>query len=426
MDRKGSRLRPQPPARATLLLLGFTLAACSAASPAPQETQPSITDAPPTTTAREAEAGCLPIHDPRPTPSADLFQQPDRITTYLDQGGSLEGLLHLAQESRLLPYFPNALRGVFTDLDGDQRADVAFSLRTQDAGDSLQRPGSLFLWLCRDDGYYLQELLLPESAHDAPVLFGADDLTGDGPGELVFGRPSCGAHTCFLELGILQWNGETFIDRWSGSSKDLPTPSVSVHPAGPGSSGSVAVTSGGVQSVGAGPPRPRTRVWSWDPSPQQFLPGPDVLSDPVFRIHVVHDADASFEAADYDRAADLYRRALDGRALLDWDASPASPPRLMAYVHYRLVLLALTRDGEAAARASYNAMVEASMGVPEADDYVTMARLLVESPAAFDLPGVCAVVREFAADHQAQILDPLYYGYDNRIYTADDLCPLKE
>jgi hypothetical protein len=140
----------------------------------------------------------------------------------------------------------------------------------------------------------------------------------------------------------------------------------------------------------------------------------------------VHDADASFVAADYDLAADLYRRALDDRALLDWDASPASPPRLVAYVHYRLVLLALTRDGAAAARSSYNAMVEASMGVPEADDYVTMARLLVEAPDTLDLPVICAAVRQFAAGHQAQILNPLYYGYDNPVYSADDLCPLKE
>jgi len=426
MDRQGSRLRPQPSARATLLVLGFTLTACSAATSPPQERQPSITVAPPIATAAEAGASCVPTPDPPPTPSAELFGQPERITIFLDQGGSFERLLDLAHELRLLPDFPQALRGAFTDLDGDHRADMAISIRSQDAGGSSQRPGSLFVWLCRDDGYLLLEILRPESAHEAPVLFAADDLTGDDLGDLVYGRPTCGAHTCFLELGVLQWNGETFMDQWSGSSEDLPTPSVSVHPAGPGPSGSITVTSGGVQSVGAGPPRPRTRVWTWDPASRLFLPGPDVLSDPVFRIHVVHDADASFEAADYHRAAVLYRRALDDRFLLDWDAGPAAPERLMAYVRYRLVLLALTRDGQAAARSAFDAMVEASMGVAEADDYVTMARLLVETPFEEGLPGVCPAVQQFAADHQAQILDPLYYGYDNRVYTADDVCPLKE
>ena len=412
--------------RSTLVVLGFMLASCSAASLRPQESQPPMTDTPPTATASEPEAGCVPIRDPRPTPSADLLQQPELITIYLDQGGSFERLLNLAHDLRLLPDFPQALRGASADLDGDHRPDLAFSLRTQDGEGSLRRPGGLFLWLCRDYGYSLQESIQPEATPDATVLFAADDLTGDGVGELVFGRPACGAHTCFLKLGVLQWNGETFVDRWSGSSEDLPTPFVSVHPADPGSSGSVIVTSGGVQSVGAGPPRPRTRVWNWDPAGQLFFPGPDVLSDPAFRIHVVHDADASYEAADYNRAADLYRRALDDRALLEWDAGPAAPASLTAYIRYRLVLLALARDGEAAARAAFDAMVEASMGVPEADDYVTMARLLVEAPAAIDLPGVCAAVRQFAADHQAQILDPLYYGYDNRVYTATDLCPLEE
>jgi hypothetical protein len=156
-----------------------------------------------------------------------------------------------------------------------------------------------------------------------------------------------------------------------------------------------------------------------------FLPGPDVLSDPVFRIHVVHDADATFEAADYDRAEDLYRRAVDDRGLLDWDASPASPAGLTAYVRYRMVLLALTHDGQAAARSAFDAMVEASAGVPEADDYVTMAQFLVEAPDPVNLPRVCATVRQFAADHQAEILDPLYYGYDNRIYAPADLCPFE-
>lgn len=162
----------------------------------------------------------------------------------------------------------------------------------------------------------------------------------------------------------------------------------------------------------------------WNPASRLFFPGPDVLSDPVFRVHVVHDADASFEAADYDHAADLYRRALDDRTLLDWDASPAAPARLMAYVRYRFVLLALTHDGEAAARFAFDAMVKASTGVPEAEGYLAMAQLLVEAPDPVNLPAICAAVRQFADDHQAQILDPLYYGYDNRVYTADDLCPL--
>jgi len=41
------------------------------------------------------------------------------------------------------------------------------------------------------------------------------------------------------------------------------------------------------------------------------------------------------------------------------------------------------------------------------------------------LPALCDPVQGYAVDNSAQVPDPLYYGYANRVYTADDLCPME-
>ena len=356
--------------------------------------------------------------------TTSLPADPSVLTDYLDRGGDLPDLLDHLRAASLLPPYPDSLEAASGDVDGDGTPDVTLSLQNPNAEAGPRPPGILFVWLCRPTGYVLVYQSAPDVVHGAPVLLAARDLTSDGGIEIVAGRPLCGAHTCFLALSALSWNGLQVVEVFSGTSEDLPTPTV-VASAGADGAGTITVTSRGVASVGAGPPRPRTRTWTWNPQTHAFVAGADVLSAPVFRIHVVHDADAAFEAGEQGTAEALYERALSDSTLEEWEAGPATPASLKAYVHYRLVLMGLARDGHAAAQEAYNAMVEATVGIPEASPYLSMAQLLLQTADPVSLPAACGPVRAYAAEKPSQVLDPLYYGYDNRVYTPDDLCPFQ-
>ncbi len=407
----------------TFALLAAVLAASCASTPttltpsASTATSPAPTDTP-------APACPPPSSSPQfPDPSS-LPADPAVLTSYLDRGGDLPSLLSFLRAANLLPLYPNSLEAAADDFDGDGRQDLALSVQDLNAPAGPRPPGVLLVWFCRIDRYFLGYQLQSEQVQGAPVILASRDLTGDGGSEIVVGRPVCGAHTCFLALSALTWDGQQLVDVFSGTSEDLPSPTV-VIAMGEAGIGTIAVTSGGVQSAGAGPPRPRTRTWAWTPQTRTFLAGPDVLSAPVFRVHVVHDADAAFEAGDVEVAAILYERALSDAALQEWEVGPATPASLRAYVHYRLVLLALVHGGHAAAQEAFNTMVEATVGVPEAASYLSLAELLLEPKDPVNLAAACAPVRQYASENPSQLLDPLYYGYDNRVYTPADLCPFE-
>jgi len=356
--------------------------------------------------------------------TATLASDPAPLTDYFDRGGGLPALIDHLQAANVLPLFPGSLEAASADVDGDGTNDLALSLQDPTITTAPRPPGALYVWLCRSGEYVVDYGLQPGPGQAAPVLLAVSDLTGDGAGEIIFGRPTCGAHTCFLAMGVLSWDGRALTDVFSGSSEDLPSPTIVVTP-GPDGAGTIAVTAGGVMSVGAGPPRPRTRTWAWNPTARSFVPGQDVLAPPVFRVHVVQDADAAFEAGDLDAASALYQRALEDAGLQEWDAPPATPASLKAYVHYRLVLLALARAGREAAQQELDSMVEATTGVPEAEPYLALAELVLQEPEPVNLAAACHLVRGYATDHTAEVLDPLYYGYDNRAYTSADLCPFE-
>ena len=409
----------------TAPLFAALVASCAAPLTAAAPTSATETAALSSPAPIETPPACPPASSSPELPDTNALPgDPSGLTDFLDRGGDIPRLLEHLQAAGLVPLFPGSQAFAAGDFDGDGRPDIALSLQEPNSESGPWPPGALLVWLCRPGGYVLAYQSQPMADHGAPVLLAGRELTGDDGIELVAGRPLCGAHTCFLTLIALTWNGQQLVDAFSGTSEDLPSPTVMASTSATGV-GTISITAGGAQSVGAGPPRPRTRTWTWGPQTHTFIAGADVLSAPVFRIHVVHDADAAFEAGDMGAAEALYDRALSDGALQEWEAGPATPASLKAYVHYRLVLLALARGGHAAAQETFNAMVEATVAVPEAAPYLSMAQLLLQATDPVSLPAACGTVRGYAAENPSQVLDPLYYGYDNRIYTADDLCPFE-
>lgn len=408
-----------------LIAAGSVLAACSGpgAGPSPLgSSTPASTAGPSVVAAEDCPTG---TGEPALPAASSLFRKPELIADYLNAGGDLDRLLETLTSGGLLPVHPQAWPAALEDLDGDGRVDLAVSLQDLSPPMAPRPPGSLFIWLCREGGYALFFRSPPEADHSAPVVLAAADLTGDEASEVVFGRPVCGAHTCYLAVGVLEWDGEGFVDRWRGSSEDLPTPQVIVRIPSSSSPASISITSGGVQSVGAGPPRALTRRWIWSQVSGAFVPDTESLASPIYRIHMVHDADRTFLEGHFPQAERFYIQALEDPALLDWGDDSGTGDSLDGYIRFRMVLNALAQSQTERAQSALDSLAEASVGSPEAEPYLELAEILLTGyQESLDLTSACVGVREFAAANTAAILDPLYYGYDNPVYTAEDLCPV--
>jgi hypothetical protein len=56
--------------------------------------------------------------------------------------------------------------------------------------------------------------------------------------------------------------------------------------------------------------------------------------------------------------------------------------------------------------------------------YAELARRLLAESKGSSLVEACAAVASFARENADAVLAPLDFGYANRTYTAEDICPI--
>lgn len=336
----------------------------------------------------------------------------EAITRFLNGGGDPSVLASSLYE---LGWAASGSAFVDADLNRDGAHEIAVGL----AGP----PGGIYLWRCRDGSYVpIQILAGREPPFGPPALESAVDLTGDSLPELVAFHPLCGAHTCFAQYTVLQWDEDRVVDLLRGQTDDLPSPEWSAHPASPGEPSRLSITAMGIGSVGAGPYRRTTRTWNWDETQSVFLPTGDTFEAPRFRIHALHDADAALEAGDLEQSLELYQAIIADDDLLDWPAAGDGRSALAAYAAYRSILTHLAAGSPEEARAQFEA------ALAETDEaaapYAALADLLLARFPEAGLEAACAAVRQRVEEDPALYLAPLDFGYANRQYAVADICRL--
>ena len=237
----------------------------------------------------------------------------------------------------------------------------------------------------------------------------------------MLGCSTCGAHTCFEELEILSWNGESFDNRLVGESADLPSPLVAVNDSDGDGLFDLLVTGRGFGSVGAGPPRPITRLWSFNPDIGVWEVTGEFPGAAEFRIHVIHDADTASRNGDYATAQLLYQQALENAALQNWEIH--DPAELLAYARFKLVLLHMILGNSDAADARYQELVGSYAPSSPQFVFVEMSVLFRNGFFAGGASAGCEEVRIYIVQHSNSVLPLLDYGYGNPEYTPQDICP---
>ena len=343
----------------------------------------------------------------------------DAVSAYLEAGGDPTDL---AASLFDLGWGVPDSTAVWTDFDGDGHLDFAASLTGAPDAQGVAEDGSVTLWRCQDGAYQRAEIAPPRTDFGPPAIHQARDLTADGLPELIVAYPLCGAHTCFAQFAVYQWDGADMVDRFQGASDDMPFPELVIEADDPSSPAAIEITATGIGSVGAGPYRTWSRIWTWDGDARAFVPGEPVIEAPRFRIHAIHDADDAYLRGDLEAAVELYQFAIDDDALLDWPAAGARRQDLAAYAAFRRVLAFLATGDELSAQAELDDRLMGRDASTTA--YAELARRLLSGYADSRFVQACADVPSFARENTDAVLAPLDFGYANRTYTAEDICPM--
>ncbi len=385
------------------------------------EETPSVTLSSPIHTQTPAIQTSRPCPIPVGTPldfDPSVYEDlPANIAQYLNSDGDLGTLISSLEQAGIISMDPPGWMEV--DFTGDGFHDIVILLLDPEP-EFMFIQGTLILNQCQGDRYEMVFQSPELMDWGAPEILSSEDLNGDQVSDLLVGRQSCGAHTCFTQIEALVWNGETLQNLLQGTSEDMPSPTIEIDP----EEKQITVTAEGIGSVGAGPFRRFVRQWTWDEVENAFLPSPDTYLPSHFRIHALHDADLAAEGGEFAKAIELYTMVIEDDELLDYLDPTVERPQLGAYASFRIMLIYLLMNDVAEGEATHNSlMINHPTGSP-ASDYAQMADVFWnEFETSGNIGSACLAAQAFAVSHQETILDTLYYGYANPSYEAEDICP---
>jgi len=299
------------------------------------------------------------------------------------------------------------------------------------------QPGNLFVFSCENHAVRLIYDWGYRPDGGAPALFSVDDLNGDGIDDLLFTAQSCVAPGCFAEAQIIGWNSALKrFDNLSGGPVGAYQPSIAVADAAGGAK-EISITGAPNPDPAAGPPRTITTVLRWDGS--AFVVAQILKSPPQYRIQAIHDGDDALAAGDGNAAADLYLRAAEASDLLDWGI-PDEAALLSIYARYRLMLAYTLANRLDQAQATHDQLIlmfappatvegqptpfpvsQPSTGI----EFVNMADLFWQNFAINrDMKRACAGVIDYVRAIPSALTPLNSFGYANKQYAAQELCPL--
>lgn len=387
----------------------------------PTVTEIAVIGTPTATWEPPASANCLELSTHDPLEETNYENYPQAILEYLNGGASPE---ELAAElrSRGIAYAPEGFPPVRVyDLTADGVYDVIVSI----INPHLPSQGALMVYTCHDAQYLLTHIELADANFNPPVVSQVIDMNADGQNELITSSLSCGAHTCFRNVLILSWNGSSFDNLLEGSTGDLPEPDFQITDYDRDGVYDLEGVGTKIGSVGAGPQRDQLHIWVYDQQSGHWMISSVSLLASNFRIHMVHDADASMRRGEYFIADVLYQQVISDDSLLDWKLIEQEKLNLSAYAYFKRVVATASLTGIENATSLYAEMAVIYSNKVQAE-YVRMALAFLEAFSTDGQAAGCIAVHAYAAQHYNQILAPLgsdVYGYFNPDYSAEDICP---
>jgi len=356
------------------------------------------------------------------------------ILDYLNSGGQLAKLV--IELSHTLSHY------AIKDVTNDEIPDLIVV-----SGLAFQRVN---IFWCQGGQYFVfpKDITEGESLGSDNVVFELHDLNQNGIPEIL----SIGDGTG-LNVNVLEWNGKTFNDLTSSSTKEnawiAGGSRQNLELADLDKDEIVEIILKGLPNWWYYPGEPlRTQidVYSWNG--RTFIPS-TTFSSPQYRFQAIQDGDRETFNGHYETALNLYKMVINSDKLDWWSQSKsesnkatvitgtASPdpipdlteyPRLATYAYYRIMLLHLVQGHAPEATTIYNTLQQKFGNDPYGRPYVEMATVFWESyQSTHKMYDGCAAAIDYAVKYP-EILTPLgsdYHGAQSHIYVAADVCPFR-
>lgn len=343
---------------------------------------------------------------------------PQAIMDYLNSGASTE---ELAVTLIVQGLGPEEQPVWAEDLTGDDVREVVVTVFDE----TQPRQGSLLIFNCVDGQYVLSHLVISEVQAYAPLLLYIQDFNADGQREVVYSSTHCGAHTCFQDVQILQYENGEYITMLEGSTLEYPYPEIKLTDFDLDGMYNLEVIGTAIASVGAGPQRDSVNIWQYDSGSSTWKLVEQTLAASPFRVHLVHDAEAAMNRGEYLIASLLFQQVIEDEQLLDWADEEEEYRNLAAYAYYKRIVAAVYLNDLAAAEQLFD-QLETLFGRGNQYAYVDMAEVFLLVHESDGLEVACTAVQQYSETNKAVILTPLgssVYGYANPDFEPADVCP---
>jgi hypothetical protein len=398
-----------PAATATAAAQQINFATQTAAAPTPQPTfQPD--DCPESRT----------INAPNPPGAFGEF--PASIGVFLSNGGAASVL-----ESALRDWGAITVQGgavqANTDLTGDKIPEVIVNMFNPFVynEEAVLNAGQMLIFGCDNNGYRLLFTTPNNPGLALPILHRVGDMNANIIADVVYDTQSCTVSSCTREGFILAWNPVVGAFEAMNSGQMLAIN---------GRFGVVDIDSDGILEVTAasnapvsatsGPTRGVIDVWDW--TGQNYTLAVRTPDESRYRIHALHDADEELSAGNFRNALAGYFDVRGDGDLLAWTL-PNESALLRAFATYRIVTTyARIGDGRAEDLLA-SLLAENPEGTP-GNVYAAMGGAFMEAfRGGAGAAGACQRALEAASGRGDSLSFLNSYGFANRSYTLNDLCP---
>lgn len=307
-----------------------------------------------------------------------------------------------------------------TDADPEDEVVVLFTAEPPEDSAFFGLFSNVVIFDLTDAGYVpVYESWTPDSSADFEPqrIVAAEDVTGDGNGNVVYTSTFCGAHTCTSEVHVL---GDGYADLTPEEGIFMETADVMLEDQNGDGVPEIVLYGGTIGSVGAGPQRTRTEVHSWNGSTYELT---ETVYDPSdFLYFAIIDADVLFDAADYSNATAAYLAAIDDPDLIESGHFEKENERteLSAYALFRAGLAQLSAGDEAAGLASLQQSVD---DYPDALNAGLADAFLPAYNTTSDIHSGCLAVRDYVDANLDDLQIFWDFGYSNPAFDAESVCP---
>jgi hypothetical protein len=328
---------------------------------------------------------------------------------------------------------------VFQDITNDGISDFVIT-----SGSAFQIINILY---CNEGQYKMfpKDDVESEALGSDAAQFTIQDLNQNGMPDIV----SIGNGKTGLEINVLEWSGETFINLTELGAW-MPGAGVDGFQLIDLDGNNIAeIVLKGMPNYWYYPGEPlrgEIDIYQWDGEKYSQSKS---FTTPEYRFQAIQDGDHLSNQGKFEEAPKWYQLAITSKSLDWWSkekfensrdsalnfSTPTALlpdvteyPSLAAYAYYRIMLLHLVQGQEAEAASTYQTLQDTFGSDQYAAPYVEIATAFWEAYQSTQrMYDGCAAAIQYAVEHP-QILTPLgsgYHGRQSHTYEPADVCPFR-